>query len=494
MEKAKRILALLFTVLTVLALFASCGSESKTEETDAAAATDAQSTAAETKQITDSDCELDLTKYNFNSKFTMLLRSDRRGATEEFLVDEAEAQGDVVDGAVLSRQLYVEQVLGVEFVYLSVKESEEMARVRANVTGGLDEFDVACVSAEHAPTLTVEGILENWYDIPGVNLDKVWWGSRADMAENLAINGKLYMITGDASNLTVGKALCMYFNKNMLEEYSNLKSDDIYQEVLDGKWTIDRLIEISKGLTADVDGNLDLNSNDRFGNNIYMATIIDAYFAAFDISIITEVNGEYTIDLNTDRMITAIEKLNTLCYKNNSTYITSDKTSSENFFKNNHAFFTHGGMEWAADFRDMELDYGVIPYPKLNESQESYKTNLSSVFTMFIVCNGTTETEKIGAVMELLGAKSYETTTPAYYEIVLKGKSTRDALSWKMLDTIHDGLMFEKGFLYSNSLGKPAQIFRTMLATSKSNVWASFWSSNKNQYNVKLAELLESFS
>ena len=493
----KRLLAclLMLSLLVSATLAVGCADTQQSEETTAAeiAAATTEPAPEVTEAPGDDDLELD-TSLNFNNEtLTMLLRADRAGAVEEFLIAAEDDNGDTVNTAIIARQAYVEGQLGVTISYETVKEADLIAKVRNNIDSGY-VVDVICAAAFQAPTLAAEGLVENLLDVPNLNFDKVWWGSRSDMAENLAIGDQLYLASGDASQLTLGKGLCMYFNENLLKTIDNRSPQMLYDEVNNLNWTVDRLFEISKEYSRD-DGNQDWDANDVYGCNIYLKTIVDGYFAAFDQPIVSKDGGEYKIAMNNDRMTVIVEKLNQLCYSDNATYITSAKGNSQKFFIEGHALFTHGGMEWGVDFNASELSgqFGIIPYPMLDTDQGKYYSALSDVYTMFLVPNNAKDLNKIGAVLELTAAKSYETTTVAYFEVLLKSRVANDVNAMQMLDIIHDGLCSEFGFTYSAALGNPAQAFRTLLASSSSANWSSYWASKGNVFQTKLDEMMAQY-
>ena len=152
-------------------------------------------------------------------------------------------------------------------------------------------------------------------------------------------------------------------------------------------------------------------------------------------------------------------------------------------------------MEWGVDFNASELSgqFGIIPYPMLDTDQGKYYSALSDVYTMFLVPNNAKDLNKIGAVLELTAAKSYETTTVAYFEVLLKSRVANDVNAMQMLDIIHDGLCYEFGFTYSAALGNPAQAFRTLLASSSSANWSSYWASKGNVFQTKLDEMMAQY-
>ena len=104
---------------------------------------------------------------------------------------------------------------------------------------------------------------------------------------------------------------------------------------------------------------------------------------------------------------------------------------------------------------------------------------------------------KTGSVVGKFGA-TYNSvtvygTTPAYYEIVLKGKAARDSESFAMLDIVHDSISFDLGFFYSGALGNPAQMFRKLLADETSANFASYWGANGAALEASVKALIEAY-
>ncbi|MBQ8331411.1 MAG: hypothetical protein IJX94_02785 [Clostridia bacterium] len=434
--------------------------------------------------------------YGEGKQFRMLLLDEslREKATSEWYVgEELTAEHNVVDKAVYTRNESVKARLGIEFKYLWVTTKKDDILTRYRRDADLNEFDICGLGAAQAPTLITEDLCYNLLEMPNLDLDKVWWGSRSGMAKDLTINKKLYMISGDASLMAQGKAMACYVNVFKLRDYAKMEVSDLYDEINAGKWTIDRLLEISKSASVNLDGNATWNEADFYGNNIYLATIIDNWFSAFDIDILTkDANGMLQIGMDATKMTTATEKLHALCYDDHRTYMTTDREASESFFKSGHSVFTHGGFEWAENFQDMNDDYGIIPYAKLNENQEQYGATLSDVYTAFVVPKGCADPSFVGAVMETIGYYSYNVTTPAYYETLLKVRSTRDEESKAMLDLIHDVIDYNPGFVYSTDLGKPGQAFRTLLAKGNQyeGNYTSWWQSTVGGVTLGLNKMI----
>ena len=504
-KNMSRMLSLLLAVILLLPAAVACGKGEKEEsvatttaavvadgnDTEATSATEVE---AEPAEPADDELLLDLTQRYDGEKLNMMIRQEY---VTEFMAENV--TGDIINDTSYNRDLKISEDLGITINYIPVAQGSKNETynntIRNDVLSASKEFDVTASYAYYTTALSTEGLFYNWQDVKNVDLTRVWWGSRSGMADQLTINGKLYLISGDASFLYTQKAFAVFFNKTLLENNNIVKSDDLYQLVHDGKWTLDKLIEYSSSLSADLDGNGTYDGSDQYGLVTYLKTSVDNFFPCFGVNIVTrDDQGNYNVAINNEHTVAVTDKLNQLFYSDNRTYLVGSKGDSVKAFTGNHAAFTLGGLEWYPSFKDMESDYGVLPYPKFDENQKNYSTSVSDPYSLFGILNTCDKIDMVGAAMELYGYYNYTELTPAYYEIVLKGKSARDSESFAMLDIVHDSISFDLGFFYSGALGNPAQMFRTLLKDSTSANFASYWESKGPALEANVKALIEAFN
>lgn len=121
-------------------------------------------------------------------------------------------------------------------------------------------------------------------------------------------------------------------------------------------------------------------------------------------------------------------------------------------FMDNRALFWSEIMNWASVLREMESDFGILPYPKFNKQQENY---ISSTGTPHVMCIPitTSDTSRTGIVLEALCAESRKSTKVHFYDTMLKSKIIgRDEESGEMLDIIFSNRMYEIGRMYWDSI------------------------------------------
>ena len=79
------------------------------------------------------------------------------------------------------------------------------------------------------------------------------------------------------------------------------------------------------------------------------------------------------------------------------------------------------------------------------------------------------EPETAAAVLEALNAQTYRTVTPAWYEVTLKLKYSRDLLSSEIIDLIHDSIYTDFLFAYSPMINNIGQIMRDLVNNNSTN-------------------------
>ena len=160
-----------------------------------------------------------------------------------------------------------------------------------------------------------------------------------------------------------------------------------------------------------------------------------------------------------------IEKLNRLFYENDGSYYyngTSAISDQVEGYNSVTSAFTSGKILFmTAEFdhaisqlRAMNDNYGIIPCPKYSEDDE-YRTVSRSTHNAFALLKTSSNPDAAGAVLEALSAYKYKTVLPAYFEVALKTKYSRDDATSQMCDIIRDSMALDFGFVFNNELGNP---------------------------------------
>jgi hypothetical protein len=285
----------------------------------------------------------------------------------------------------------------------------------------------------------------------------------------------------------------MAINFNIAEQYN---ISDIYDTVLEGKWTIDKLYELSSLVYEDSNGDGKTNEGDvvglLIGSEIYNDA--DSFMQGSKITMTERDEDDLPfLSVNSDKMVALVENVYRLFYENPGALVDT-KINAYNIFPNDTALFTPSYLYFYYDYyKNMDSDYGILPYPKFNEEQDTYSTRVQDGVSIWAIPVTVQNQECVGATMEAMAAQSYRTVTPTYFEIALKVKYSRDEDSVKMLDIIREGVMFNFEIVYNGQIGSPWDVMRNLMIDKKSD-FASYWAKKEQGIRKKLEELVSDFN
>nr|MBQ4317840.1 hypothetical protein [Clostridia bacterium] len=393
-----------------------------------------------------------------------------------------EAQnGDIVNDAIYESIKAVEERLDTDIVlktkagHLSAARQPYKDHVTNTVLAGDDIYDWVDLMFGAPPGLMVNGIFTDLCTVEHIDLSKPYY--IANLADTVAIDGHVYFLGGDISLGYLKCIFCMYFNKQIAENYG---IDDLYEIVNDGKWTIEKLMEVTEIASDDLNGDGVYDINDRLGFLIHDQNHRKGFWASSGIRMYTpDPNGEYAFTFGSERDAEICGMLHSLIYETKGTYFPNISNSQEaaleqynkltSKFVSGEVFITTAEMDHAvANLRTMEDAYGILPYPKRNEEQDEYGSssrNTHNAFCMPVTCS---DTSAAGAVMEALSSAKYSTVTSTYFETALKVKYSHDEQSAVMYDLIRDTMYLDFGYTYNTAIGSPESVYANSITTKDS--------------------------
>ena len=165
-------------------------------------------------------------KQRFDRDFVIYVREDsaRQFVAESFT-------GVLLNDLIYERNSTVENDFGITFKHQLASADTINSDMRLQVSGGMTEYDLYDTNLFSFSSCAHSGYCYNLADIDTINLTTDWWDQAC--IENLSIDGKTYIATGDlhpASKLTTS---CMVVNKKILTNQQK-KIDDLYNLVTDG--------------------------------------------------------------------------------------------------------------------------------------------------------------------------------------------------------------------------------------------------------------------
>jgi len=231
--------------------------------------------------------------------------------------------------------------------------------------------------------------------------------------------------------------------------------EDPYALVNSGKWSWDKVIEMSANVSSDINGDGIFDGSDQYGFVGEKGWQFASITTGCDQYLVEIQNGTPVLAVNTDRMITMVQKIHSMLNSGNlaftwnysAEYDPNDNGKPPVDFNEGRALFYLVPLSLASHFRTMEVEFGILPMPKLNESQEEYKSLNWAGYMCVPMTAG--DLEFTGKVVELLGYYNSTIVKPAFYDILLGQKITRDEESMRMLDIVFNTSVYDLGVALS---------------------------------------------
>ncbi len=494
MKLSHRILCLLLAALMVLPLLAGCAND--TEPGDTVAESTTETVEEESADLTD-NLPTDL---NYNEDEIVILSRDIEGWTSGEISVEA-LNSDTVNDAVYERNLKVESRLNVKINNVLETASDYQTvlnRVTLSVKSGQHEYDIFAGPCNVTLPETLNNTFSDLGGLEYLDLDQPWWSQGFNDA--VEYEGARYAITGSAVLTMYRFAFVTIFNKDI---FTAANLNFLYDDVINGKWTLDRQMELIPLLYQDNGNSKQDMEGDVYGFVTNNHLSIDPYWSACKVDVIQKnTDGEYEVVFDINHLHDVTDKLLQLYHGFDGAVYTFNNESNDGEQAKIRGLFADGYAAMATvrlleleagEIRNMEDQFGVVPMPKYDEQQDDYYTLLHNQFTILCIPNTieSSRLDEMGAFMEALSFESYKTVKPAYYESTLRQKLMQDPESAQMLDIVTSHVRIDVGLLYAAFFDSFHGTYRDLIR-SKNNTVSSTYRSLAQRLNHKfLPELLK---
>ena len=411
------------------------------------------------------------------------------GWSDNFPAKEEET-ADILSNALFYRQRDIEDLYGVKWVNHNVDGSDACKDTVINeVMAGGDSYDLVngFVRSVGRPTLNA-GVLMEMQDLSCVDLDREWWNQH--MWDSYALDGKLYFLLGPINIYNYLDTFVIMFNKNVTETFG-ISDADLYKSVLDGTWTIDRMFEVASAVPENKTG----NGTYRYLEPEGMAFL---YGSGYRITLFDEDGKPYVPDKLPQEFSDLADKI-TPVFTDKTQTVFADSKKNENvdkkygmdtdeIFDSDQGLFLYSTSGAVESMRKYDVVFGILPMPKLTESQPDYYSATSSWSVGAVYAPKTVRNpEMTGRITESMAALSQIYVREAYYEKLLKGQSIFDSESADMLDIIFSTKVYDMADLYCdgdlNNLGPFIDAIGRALTYDNSNFSSAYFA------NAKIANL-----
>ena len=353
---------------------------------------------------------------------------------------------------------------------------------------GTGDYAFADVGCYDVSTLAYQGHILDLNKVKNIDLTKSWWDPKAN--EQLSVKGKMFYTTGDIGILDNDCTYCILFNKQVIDNFS-LESP--YELVRENRWTYDKFIEMADTCDSDLNGDGKYTNDDAYGILIWQDSVIGMLHASGGRCATIKEDGTIELTLNTEQNVDVLTTWLTDRTKSFSYFLEAgtDDASHATFTGNRCLFYTRylRAVSW---FRDLEADFGILPYPKWSDTQKDFCNTMHAYGTSYVCIPIAAENpDETGSVIEALAYYGKQYITPAYYDVNLKGKYFRDEESAEMLDLIFETRFFDVGMYYQ--LGGYNEKVITMMQQNDTD-FASMYAKNEKVANKILQKINDAFA
>lgn len=420
--------------------------------------------------------------------------------SEEVGVDKYETTDEKLEEAVRNRNGVVEENYEVEIV--PVYTANVYTAIDNDVKAATGAYDMAMPFLGQCARLARSNAL---YDLTDekfsqyLDLEMPWWDHNA--TDSLSINNKVYFTTGDISIMPKIVSIAVTFNKQMLKD--TFPDVDLYEMVENGDWTLDKMIEMSKEVTLDSTGDGQFTYDDTWGLSSSYADSVFFYLASGERLVKKDVDDNPTIAIGNEKSIKVAQSVLEELEKTNEWVIHAQDfglsgaeiwQTSLDIFGENRALFRTSAFSAIKKLRKYKdgHDFGVIPMPKYDKTQEEYYTPCSALYAYGVVIPVSAPNPEFSAYMlEVMACEAKNYITDAYYESILKSRDMKDEESEVMLDKyIFNNVVYDIGFVYD--FGGISNMMQTLVSNNSKDI-ASKLESERGTIQAKIDEIIDNY-
>ena len=478
---SKRLLAIALSIVMLFGtlLMTACNStdqEPVTEDTTTAqSAEDTTVPVGEEKEPTREDEEPSSDKDYSGTKVHIIARD---GPAKCSLLQGNENDVQSISDSIAKRTMYIEEKYKVEMSVEGVGDTADYPKLQASYLGGDQLYDfIAPHPTNNIVPLMTSGMLQDLHDSAAlggyIDLTKLWWNQ--SQVEAFTIGDRLFVGSPDF-NLNKRGVSLLVLNK---ETWDTVYPDEnIYELIFDGKWTLDKMIDV---LNENYDE--EAGTYGYAGNN---TNIHGFYIGAGGKYMVKDENNNWILQFDVDACSTFAEKMYSM--------LIGPQTFLEQYYYSGYPTsnvwktFESG----KALIHEMDIDYfgkmlaavefqtAYIPHPKLNEQQDKYYNNAGCGFMG--IPNDAKDLELCGLLMESFNWYTYHNFRPIYIDSYLSVLIAKNENDYKIVEmALNNGVKDLCEFVDTSGLA--STMFKEVVINNNSTDVASYIASYESFAN-----------
>ena len=419
------------------------------------------------------------------------------------------SDGDIVKDAVINRQEWIEQYVGISFTIIEhlggYYDMNFYASEIEAASGAGNPYDIALAYSHIPPLVAAKGLSRDLAESDTLNLyntKKEYWGS--GIKEEIMIGGRIFWMSDNSSWDSVRNLLCIFVNTEFFARANEgFDQTDLYQMVYGGTWSFENMLLFLQNTYENT--NMDTpaaDKDDTFGlqaDGTGYSLENWLYGAGFSL---TKINNRGTyewtladqsfIDFSDWWQDTLATNIN--IHRGGAGLI---------LFKEERAMMSLAPLKMIEG--NIEFDFTVLPLPIYKpEIKNKYSTPILNDYGSWLIPKAAKKDafERSATVLELIAAEGNRRIAPVYFEIYLKRQNAgHDKDMQKMFNIIRNAIVFDVGFLYGSAMllepvngDVPAELFlefrRMWRGDANFGNISTYWARTEAAATAKLNNLM----
>lgn len=486
---SKRILAIVlaFVMLLGTLLLTACNS------TDEPPVTDDTTTAKkpdDTTKPVGGDEEKEPTREDASPETTENYTGRRYGIlacdTTTFL-EPSETMAQTLADVTIKRTMYIEDTYGIEFDMNAVYGHDDYTTLQASYLGGDQLYDLIMPHPTvNFTTIITSGMMQDLNDSTAlgghIDTTKLWWNQ--SNVETYTIDGRLFFCNSDAQ-LGIGSFIVM--NKDRYD--AAYPEEDIYDVIFDGKWTMQKVIDIATE-------NYDKDAGE-YGYTMHRGHVSGFYFSCGETLLKRTSDGGYELKFDVDKTENIAKKVYDLVIGDhalldqwwNSTFL--DCTAWKTFSSQDAMmiYMDIGAFGYMVATLDFQTVY--TPLPKFDEKQEKYLSVAGGGCVG--IPNDSKDLEFAAFILEVYNWYSYNYYRPVYIDSYLSALIAKNENDYKIFNMYLDNRYYDLGYILDSvgiESGKAIGLLTNVVVENLSTDVASYIEQYEDSCNTQFQEII----
>ncbi len=357
--------------------------------------------------------------------------------------------GDIVSEAVYDRNQRVEELLNIEInsiLFQAVDWEDVPAEIMKSVMAGDDAYDAVDFPVISLFRASSESNLLALDEIGTLDTSAPWWDPSIFEAFDFG-NGKVYMMNGGIQYWDDYGLSCLIANVDLMARNEMTLP---YDAVRAGQWDYEMFYGYMKGFERDLNGDGTLDADDQYGGvfGVDLATGLCCAFDSPPIHKDSRGRPEFRLD---EKFYDSFSKVVDVLCNDPAVVIKERKFGYEiggAIFGKGNTLFVSAMVFEIQDMRDASFTYTVLPMPKYDENQGSYKNSAVHCWTYaYAVPITNSDTDRTGYILDAMGYFGDKVIRPAAIEKQCKIKGAPDQDTVDMLNIIFDSKVYDLAYI-----------------------------------------------